>query len=128
MAEVNDQVPEVMVEHLEDINVINEQNIQDSNEGQLKRPPSATPRNRSPVTIQEWVDSLTTTVDQKLIFIKNLFIKCTWWLIIFYIINIFREDFDNVESSTLLNSLDADNLKLGAEGNILSIAFLFQFY
>jgi len=65
MAQNNDKVPEVMVEHLEDKYVINEQIIQETNEGQLKRPPSATPRNRSPVTIQEWVDSLTTTVDQK---------------------------------------------------------------
>jgi len=65
MAEDYDQVPEVMVENLGDIYVLNEQNIQESNEGQLKRPPSATPRNRSPVTIQEWVDSLITTVDQK---------------------------------------------------------------
>lgn len=32
----------------------------------------------------------------------------------------FREDFDNGESSTLLNSLDVDNLTLGAEGNVLS--------
>jgi len=65
MAEDYDQVPKVMVENLEDLYVINEQNIQENNEGQLKRPPSATPRNRSPVTIQEWVDSLITTVDQK---------------------------------------------------------------
>lgn len=65
MAEDYDQVPKVMVENLEDLYVINEQNIQEINEGQLKRPPSATPRNRSPVTIQEWVDSLITTVDQK---------------------------------------------------------------
>lgn len=42
-------------------------------------------------------------------------------LMICYILIIFREDFDNVESSTLLNSLDVDNLTLGAEGNILSI-------
>jgi len=64
MAEDYDQVPEVMIENLGDIYVINEQNIQET-EGQLKRPPSASPRNRSPVTIQEWVDSLITTVDQK---------------------------------------------------------------
>jgi len=65
MAEDYDQVPKLMVENLEDLYVINEQNIQETNEGQLKKPPSATPRNRSPVTIQEWVDSLITTVDQK---------------------------------------------------------------
>lgn len=65
MAEENDQVPEVMVENLGDINVVTEQNIQDINEGQLKKPPSATSRSRSPVTIQEWVDALTTTADQK---------------------------------------------------------------
>jgi len=65
MAQDNDKVPEVMVENLGDKYVINEQIIQETNEGQLKRPPSVTPRNRSPVTIQEWVDSLTTTVDQK---------------------------------------------------------------
>lgn len=65
MAEKNDQVPEVMVEILKDNNTISEQNIQDVNEGQLKRPPSAIPRNRSPVTIQEWVDSLPITVHQK---------------------------------------------------------------
>lgn len=65
MAQDNDKVPEVMVEHLEDKYVIDDQIIQETNEGQLKRPPSAIPRNRSPVTIQEWVDSLTTTVDQK---------------------------------------------------------------
>lgn len=65
MAEDYDQVPKVLVENLEDLYVINEQNIQETNEGQLKRPLSATPRNRSPVTIQEWVDSLITTVDQK---------------------------------------------------------------
>lgn len=65
MAEENDRIPEVMVENLGDIDIITEQSIQDTNEGQLKRPPSATPRNRSPVTIQEWVDALTTTVDQK---------------------------------------------------------------
>lgn len=65
MAEEIDQVPEVMIEILEDKNIVTEQNIHDTNEGQLKRPPSVTPRNRSPVTIQEWVDSLPTTVDQK---------------------------------------------------------------
>lgn len=65
MAEKNDQVPEVMVEILRDNNTISEQNIQDVNEGQLKRPPSTIPRNRSPVTIQEWVDSLPITVHQK---------------------------------------------------------------
>lgn len=66
MAEDNDQVPEVMVQLLVDENIISEQNIQDTNEGQLKKPPTATPRNRSPVTIQEWVDSLpATTVHQK---------------------------------------------------------------
>lgn len=65
MAEENDQVPEVMVENLGDIDIITEQNIQDTNEGQLKRPPSAIPRNRSPVTIQEWVDALTTTIYQR---------------------------------------------------------------
>lgn len=65
MAEENDRVPEVMVENLGDIDIITEQSIQDTNEGQLKRPRSATPRSRSPVTIQEWVDALTTTVDQK---------------------------------------------------------------
>lgn len=67
MAEKNDQVPEVTVETLGDKIVVTEQNILDTNtnEGQLKRPPSATPRNRSPVTIQEWVDSLPTTVSQK---------------------------------------------------------------
>lgn len=64
MAEDYDQVPEVMVENLGDIYVIDEQNIQET-EGQLKKPPSSTPRSRSPVTIQEWVDSLITTVDQK---------------------------------------------------------------
>ncbi|XP_022162224.1 uncharacterized protein LOC111028008 [Myzus persicae] len=95
MAEDYDQVPEVMVENLEEIYVLNEQNIQETNEGQLKRPPSDTPRNRSPVTIQEWVDSLITTVDQK-------------------------EDFDNIESSTLINSLEVDNLTLGAEAGHLS--------
>jgi len=65
MVKENDQVPEVMVETLGDKNVIIEQNIQGTNEGQLKRPPSDIPRNKSPVTIQEWVDSLPTTVDQK---------------------------------------------------------------
>lgn len=65
MAEENDQVPEVMVEILEDRNIITEQNIQETFEGQLKKPFSTTPRNRSPVTIQEWVDSLPTTIDQK---------------------------------------------------------------
>lgn len=65
MAEDNDQVPEVIVDVLEDKNIITEQNIQDGNEGQLKKPPSATPRNRSPITIQEWVDSLPTSIDQK---------------------------------------------------------------
>lgn len=65
MAEGNNQVPEVMVEILGDKNVNTEQNTQDGNEGQLKRPPIATPRNRSPVTIQEWVDSLPTSVNQK---------------------------------------------------------------
>lgn len=65
MAAKNDQVPEVMVEILRDNNTISEQNIQNVNEGQLKKPPSATPRNRSPVTIQEWVDSLPITVHQK---------------------------------------------------------------
>jgi len=63
MDKENDQVPEVMVENLGDVDVIIEQNNQNINEGQLKKPPSATPRNRSPVTIQEWVDAL--TVDQK---------------------------------------------------------------
>lgn len=29
-----------------------------------------------------------------------------------------REDFDNVEPTAILNSLDTDNLTLGAEGNI----------
>jgi len=65
MAEENDQVPEVMVENLGDVDIVTEQNTQDTNEGQLKKPPSATPRSRSPVTIQEWVDALTTTIDQK---------------------------------------------------------------
>lgn len=65
MAEDNNQVPEVMVQLLVDENIVTEQNIQDTNEGQLKSPPTPTPRNRSPVTIQEWVDSLPTTVDQK---------------------------------------------------------------
>lgn len=65
MAEENDQVPEVMVEILEDKNIVTEQNTQETNEGQLKKPHSTTPRNRSPVTIQEWVDSLPTTIDQK---------------------------------------------------------------
>lgn len=65
MAEENDQVPGVMVAVLEDKNKIIEQNVHDTNEGQLKKPPVASPRNRSPVTIQEWVDSLPTTVDQK---------------------------------------------------------------
>uniref|UniRef100_A0A2H8TUW0 Uncharacterized protein KIAA0748 n=1 Tax=Melanaphis sacchari TaxID=742174 RepID=A0A2H8TUW0_9HEMI len=95
MAQNNEKVPDVMVESLGDKYVINEQIIQETNEGQLKKPPSAIPRNRSPVTIQEWVDSLTTSVDQK-------------------------EDFDNVESSTLLNSSDVDNLTLGAEAGHLS--------
>lgn len=65
MAEENGQVPEVMVENLADIGVVSEQNTEDTNEGQLKRPSSDTPRSKSPVTIQEWVDALTTTVDQK---------------------------------------------------------------
>lgn len=65
MAEDNDQVPEVMVQLLVDENLDTEQNIQDTNDGQLKSPPTPTPRNRSPVTIQEWVDSLQTTVEQK---------------------------------------------------------------
>lgn len=65
MAEENNQIPEVMVETLGENIIVTEQNIQDTNEGQLKKPPSATPRNRSPITIQEWVDSLPTTVDQK---------------------------------------------------------------
>ncbi|XP_025422353.1 uncharacterized protein LOC112692049 isoform X2 [Sipha flava] len=95
MAKENDQVPEVTVETLGENIIVTEQNTEDINEGQLKKPPSVTPRNRSPVTIQEWVDSLPTTVDQK-------------------------EDFDNADSSTLLNSLDADNLTLGAEAGHLS--------
>lgn len=65
MAEENDQVPKVMIEILNDTNIVTEQNIQDINEFQLKKPLSATPRNRSPVTIQEWVDSLPATADQK---------------------------------------------------------------
>lgn len=65
MAEENDQLPGVMVEILANKNKIIEQNVQDTNEGQLKKPPVASPRNRSPVTIQEWVDSLPITVDQK---------------------------------------------------------------
>lgn len=65
MAKENDQIPEVTVENLDDKIIVTEQSTQGTNEGQLKRPPSATPRNRSPVTIQEWVDSLPTTVDQK---------------------------------------------------------------
>lgn len=65
MAEENDQVPEVMVEILGDSNVITDQNTQNGIEGHLKSPPIATPRNRSPVTIQEWVDSLPTTLNQK---------------------------------------------------------------
>lgn len=44
----------------------------------------------------------------------------------YLIINIFREDFDNVESSTLINSLDVDNLTLGAEGK--KINFLFEYH
>jgi hypothetical protein len=65
MAKENDQVPEVTVETLGENIIVTEQNTEDINEGQLKKPPSVTPRNRSPVTIQEWVDSLPTTVDQK---------------------------------------------------------------
>lgn len=65
MAEENNQVPKVMIEILGDTNIVTEQNIQDINEGQLKKPLSVTPRNRSPVTIQEWVDSLPATADQK---------------------------------------------------------------
>lgn len=65
MAEKNDKVPKVMIESFGDINIDTEQNIQNTNEGQLKKPLSVTPRNRSPVTIQEWVDSLPTTADQK---------------------------------------------------------------
>lgn len=65
MAEENNQVPKVMIEILNDTNIVTEQNIQDINEGQLKKPLSVTPRNRSPVTIQEWVDSLPATADQK---------------------------------------------------------------
>lgn len=77
MAEENDLVPEVMVEMLEDKNTVTEQNIHDTNEGQLKRPPSVTPRNRSPVTIQEWVDSLPTTVDQKyLLLMSYVYMTC----------------------------------------------------
>lgn len=65
MAEEYNHVPEVMVEIVRETNTITEQNIDDSKEGQLKRPPSAVPRNRSPVTIQEWVDSLPAPIDQK---------------------------------------------------------------
>ncbi|VVC32087.1 Hypothetical protein CINCED_3A014678 [Cinara cedri] len=38
----------------------------------------------------------------------------------YLIIYIFREYFENVESSTIINSLDADNLTLGAEAGLLS--------
>lgn len=71
MAEEYNHVPEVMVEILRESNIITEQNIDDSKEGQLKRPPSATPRNRSPVTIQEWVDSLPAPIDQKYLLILS---------------------------------------------------------
>jgi len=54
-----------------------------------------------------------------LIFITVPNVLC-WKLCVEHLI-IYREDFDHVDASSLLNSLDTDNLTLGAEGKILKI-------
>lgn len=38
-----------------------------------------------------------------------------------------REDFENVETTALLNCVDPDNLTLGAEGKRSKIVFLFKY-
>ncbi|XP_050434061.1 uncharacterized protein LOC126841531 isoform X2 [Adelges cooleyi] len=97
MADHMEKVPVVKIETLEENTSAVVQNEETNGNGQLKQPYSSTPRNKSPVTIQEWVDSLPTTVIEPQ-----------------------KDDFDHVDIFSTYTSLEADNLTLGAEAGYLS--------
>ncbi|XP_050541185.1 uncharacterized protein LOC126905471 isoform X2 [Daktulosphaira vitifoliae] len=94
MATYIEDIPKVVVENLEsNFNSDIKENEQGNNNTQLQQPYS-TSRNKSPVTVQEWVDSIPTVPA--------------------------KDEYDHIELYTPHTVVEIDNLTLGAEAGHLS--------